>query len=336
MTCLTDFTKLGYSNHAPAKSGVGISLSLFVGDVKHAPLVDNCVFFNVRNPSVMVGCVGEPQGSLLPTSSKANPAQLATLRLASDGGDRNHLSLETIMSNTAPTLSIDSSIVRIVDGLYCLNDLHKASGGEANHRPTFFLRNEQTQGLIAEIDQCANSHSAVKTINGGSGRGTYACLELVYAYAMWISPAFYLTVIRTMMALNGQPSLSNLATPEQKQQVKGLLHEYVRMTKKTFQSAWNELFEVAQFYRLENLTIEAYPKATAFLNQALGYGGVMPKALPQPKAKHIVSVDFDLRHKAEYRVVIFGDGRIKRVGLSCYEPMGNDEFLNGQRPVMGI
>lgn len=78
------------------------------------------------------------------------------------------------------------------DGRYCLNDLHKAGGGRPEHRPGHFLRNKQTKGLIKEMGGAQICASVLH----GDGGGTYVAKELVYAYAMWISPAFALKVIR--------------------------------------------------------------------------------------------------------------------------------------------
>ena len=98
------------------------------------------------------------------------------------------------------TLSIASTSIRQIDGLYSLNDLHKAAGNEAKHRPNQFLRLDTTQALVNEINQCADVRSALKVVNGGDGRGTFVCKELVYAYGMWISAAFMLQVIRVFDA----------------------------------------------------------------------------------------------------------------------------------------
>lgn len=98
------------------------------------------------------------------------------------------------------TLTICSSEIRQLDNLYSLNDLHKAAGNLPSKRPNQFMRRDTTKELIAEI-QCAESRSAEKTINGGPDRGTYVCKELVYAYAMWISAKFHLTVIRAFDAI---------------------------------------------------------------------------------------------------------------------------------------
>lgn len=103
--------------------------------------------------------------------------------------------------------NLDNTAIRQFDGLFSLNDLHKAAGGEAKHQPALFVRLEATQALAAEIHS-TDSQSAIstdsqslKTVNGGPLRGTYACRELVIAYAAWISPAFHLKVIRTFLAV---------------------------------------------------------------------------------------------------------------------------------------
>ena len=83
------------------------------------------------------------------------------------------------------------------EGLYSLNDFHKAAGGIEKDQPSLWLRLDKTKELIEE---CSNSTEMQnKIISSKSGRygGTYVVKELVYAYAMWISPKFHLHVIRT-------------------------------------------------------------------------------------------------------------------------------------------
>jgi len=104
------------------------------------------------------------------------------------------------------TLTIGSVPIRQHDGLYSLNDLHKASGGEENYKPAFFLRNEQTKALISEMDKGADLHLYLQTTRGKYG-GTYACREIVIAYAAWISAAFQLKVIRVFLDAVAAPAL---------------------------------------------------------------------------------------------------------------------------------
>ena len=110
---------------------------------------------------------------------------------------------------TMSNLKILSSAIHQTDNLYSLNDLHKASGGEEKHTPNRFVRREQTKALINEINQTPNMALALKIVKGGKSPGTYACKELVYAYAMWISPKFHLHVIRAFDELQ-KPSQSIL------------------------------------------------------------------------------------------------------------------------------
>lgn len=114
-------------------------------------------------------------------------------------------------------LVVSDITIGLTDGLYSLNDLHKASGGEDRHKPTNFLRLESTAELVgvltAELDgdaqkraseqnQAFISDKVVRVVKGGVGQqGTFVCKELVYAYAMWISPAFNLRVIRAFDVL---------------------------------------------------------------------------------------------------------------------------------------
>lgn len=84
------------------------------------------------------------------------------------------------------------------DGHFSLNDLHKAAGGEKRHGPSYWMANEQTKAMIAELQT-----TGIPVVNLAQGRngGTWVCKELVYAYAMWIDAAFNIRVIRAFDAL---------------------------------------------------------------------------------------------------------------------------------------
>jgi len=104
-------------------------------------------------------------------------------------------------------LTILSTAIHQVDGLYSLNDLHRASGGAEKHNPNRFIRLEQTKALISAINQTPDMALAMKTNRGGRNSGTYGSKELVLSYGMWISPQVNLAVIRAF--LNQQESSLN-------------------------------------------------------------------------------------------------------------------------------
>lgn len=92
------------------------------------------------------------------------------------------------------------------EGRYCLNDLHRASGGLSHHQPGKFFANKNTQDLVNVLRGASpNLERPVRTVNDGRRNGTFVAKELVYAYAMWISPAFHLKVIRAYDALVAAP-----------------------------------------------------------------------------------------------------------------------------------
>ncbi|MPT54952.1 KilA-N domain-containing protein [Delftia sp.] len=95
-------------------------------------------------------------------------------------------------------LTIGGTAVRQVGDLYSLNDLHRASGSDVGKRPGEFMRNQQTKGLVQEI---ANAGISAFESRKGRNGGTYACKELVIAYAAWISAKFHLKVIRVFLAV---------------------------------------------------------------------------------------------------------------------------------------
>ena len=150
--------------------------------------------------------------------------------------------------------------------LYNLNDLHKASGGDEKQQPAFWLRNKQTQELIAEIE--AQDGVAVTTSQGGKNRGTFVCKELVYAYATWISAKFFLLVIRTFDAVVS----GRLNNPEAKTTVderKGLRQAVAVLAVRRgidYSSAYNMVHQRFGVEKIEDLPREVLPDAVRYVH----------------------------------------------------------------------
>jgi len=88
------------------------------------------------------------------------------------------------------------------NGLYSINDLHRASGGLAKHQPAAWMRLQATTNLIRLMEsQVINQQNGnvIETFVGGDIssplRGTYVCRKLVVAYALWISTEFFSHVL---------------------------------------------------------------------------------------------------------------------------------------------
>ena len=116
---------------------------------------------------------------------------------------------------------IENISIRQVDGLYCLNDLHKASGGENRHQPRYWLSNQQTIDLIHTLQASgiplAEQNQTLRVLNG---IGTFVCRELVLSYAAWVSAEFNLLVLRTFLDVADgkyqpaqQPALPDFTNP---------------------------------------------------------------------------------------------------------------------------
>lgn len=165
--------------------------------------------------------------------------------------------------NNQPLVIGDFSIRQDEDGRYCINDLHKASGGAEKHKPYNFMRNQQTKDLIAEIERenmmLKSEHhksKAINTVKGkGLSQGTFVVKELVYYYAMWISAKFHLTVIRAYDAMVMQWQINDRQSISPEQQA--LLHEIVARRsggeRKIFAEMWarhNRHFKIPRYAEL--------------------------------------------------------------------------------------
>jgi hypothetical protein len=80
----------------------------------------------------------------------------------------------------------DATVLRDPAGRYCLNDLHRAAGGEPRHQPSIFMRRKATAELATAFNSADLLSLPGVTVEGRKG-GNFVAKELVYAYGRLIS-----------------------------------------------------------------------------------------------------------------------------------------------------
>ena len=175
-------------------------------------------------------------------------------------------------------LAILNTSIRSYENLFSLNDLHQASGNLTKHKPAFFLRIDMTKDLIAEIEK--ETPNALKVIRGAQG-GTYACEELMLAYAMWISPKFHLVVLRAFLNLHKKSTalLPSTITPEQQQAIQSAVQQAHHRTGLHWQEIYRQLKSAFKVAKYDQIPQDQFGNAMAFIMN------LQPIALPPAEEK---------------------------------------------------
>ncbi|EQA1694575.1 KilA-N domain-containing protein [Enterobacter hormaechei] len=213
------------------------------------------------------------------------------------------------------TNSIVISDIKIhmdAEGRYSLNDLHKAAGKERRHEPAAWLRLDQTNELVQEIlntQMCVfkngdNSNSAESQIKNpmdskkGRYGGTYVCKELVYSYAMWISAAFALKVIRAYDALvtgNANEAVRIAKTTvSERTPLRDAVNMLVGKKGLRYDDAYNMVHQRFGIDSIDELSIEQIPQAVEYIHRVVLEGEYLGKQ------EHLPATTLDIHYPSNW------------------------------------
>lgn len=179
----------------------------------------------------------------------------------------------------APKITILDQAINMIDGLYSLNDMHRASGSDKKYQPSNFMRNKETKELVEELQAEYSSSSdmrnlePVRALRGvqkdNTPQGTYVCKDLVYRYAMWISPKFALLVIRTFDKLvTGELKVkpTGLSTTEDRKPLVNAVNIFCNRTGSFYADVWKMVHQKFNVDGVEQLTVEQVPEAVTYIH----------------------------------------------------------------------
>jgi hypothetical protein len=198
-------------------------------------------------------------------------------------------------------LAILNTSIRSYENLFSLNDLHQASGNLTKHKPAFFLRIDMTKDLIAEIEK--ETPNALKVIRGAQG-GTYACEELMLAYAMWISPKFHLVVLRAFLNLHKKSTalLPNTLSQEQQQAIQSAVQQAHHRTGLHWQEIYRQLKSAFKVAKYDQIPQSQFGNAMAFIMN------LQPIALPP--AEERFTFDLTKEEISNLTLLLFSHGQM--------------------------
>lgn len=110
-------------------------------------------------------------------------------------------------------------------GRYCLTDIYRASNLPAHKRPVKFESTTSFKGIQEVLKVRTGTFVPYEKTRGRYNGGTWACKEMLIAYAMWVSPEFMVKVIDVFFAASSGHGDKAVAIAQGNEELKSLLDQ---------------------------------------------------------------------------------------------------------------
>lgn len=122
------------------------------------------------------------------------------------------------------TLTFDGRTVTLnpnENGWYNLNTLRKAAGNQRRHEVNNWIGQANTLDLIEKISITGKPVYESRRGSERNGGGTWACRDLIFAYAEWISAEFHKAVLETFSSAVDGDAIKAVETAQSVARVDG-------------------------------------------------------------------------------------------------------------------
>ena len=193
-----------------------------------------------------------------------------------------------------PIVIEGQTFIANTEGMWSLNEIHQTLGLPEAKRP-----GQWNNEIRTALDQGGNFHLAY----GGANPGTWATEAGTIAYAMWVSPAFYLMVVNAFLAMR------NSAVRELRQKDAILDANMPKASTLDMKArgaglTWTEACRVAGIQQ-PRLALEFLAKGPMFVQVCDDFGGRTGKIRPKQQgfdSEAFATVSSDFGNREGWRV----------------------------------